>query len=205
MPRHHTGPRPARPDSARKKCRSVRFSPITGSAPKSTGSARAWPPKMAAPCLPAAARGGAGSSPSATSEPCSVLSTSQEGTPTSNDSSVSGFAFGPERRIQKSSEFRLVYDTGRKLPKANFVAFCLRRADDLPTRVGFTTPRALGKAVLRNRVRRRIREAIRLNLWRLPTGWSLVFNPRRVAATRPFEEIVAEVEQVLARCAASSS
>lgn len=98
-----------------------------------------------------------------------------------------------------------MYDTGRKLPKANFVAFCLRRADDLPTRVGFTTPRALGKAVLRNRVRRRIREAIRLNLWRLPTGWSLVFNPRRVAATRPFEEIVAEVEQVLARCAASSS
>lgn len=99
----------------------------------------------------------------------------------------------------------MVYDTGRKLPKANFVAFCLRRPDEQPTRVGFTTPRALGKANVRNRVRRRIREAVRLKLSLLPNGWSLVVNPRRVAATRPFAEILAEVEQVLARCAASSS
>ncbi|MCZ2153838.1 MAG: ribonuclease P protein component [Bryobacterales bacterium] len=132
-------------------------------------------------------------------------STNPKGFFTSSDSSASRFLFGPERRIQKSAEFRRVYDTGFKVPKSNFVAFCLRRPDNEPTRVGFTTPRALGKAVVRNRVRRRVREAIRVNLWRLPAGWSLVFNPRRVAAKRPFPEIVAEVEQVLARCAASSS
>ncbi|MDZ7637484.1 MAG: ribonuclease P protein component [Bryobacterales bacterium] len=148
---------------------------------------------------------GAGSSPSATNGPCSAPSTSPKEAFTSNDSPAPRFPFGPERRIQKSKEYRLVYDTGRKVAKSNFVAFCLRRLDDGPTRVGFTTPRGLGKAVLRNRVRRRIREAIRVNLWRLPNGWSLVFNPRRVAAERSFPEIVAEVEQVLARCAASSS
>ena len=139
------------------------------------------------------------------SAPCSGHSTSPKEFFTPNDSPAVRFPFGPDRRIQKSKEYRLVYDTGRKVPKATFVAFCLRRSDDEPTRVGFTTPRALGKAVIRNRVRRRIREAVRLNLWRLPSGWSLVFNPRRVAANRPFSEIVAEVEQVLARCAASSS
>ena len=139
------------------------------------------------------------------SAPCSGLSTSPKEFFTRNDSPAVRYPFGPDRRIQKSKEYRLVYDTGRKTPKSNFVAFCLRRSDNEPTRVGFTTPRALGKAVLRNRVRRRIREAVRLNLWRLPVGWSFVFNPRRVAADRPFSEIVAEVEQVFARCAASSS
>lgn len=160
---------------------------------------------MAAPCWPAVAPAGAGSSPSATSEPCSGPSTSPKEFFTPNDSPTVRFPFGPDRRIQKSKEYRLVYDTGHKTPKSNFVAFCLRLSDNEPTRVGFTTPRALGKAVLRNRVRRRIREAVRLNLWRLPVGWSLVFNPRRAAAGRPFSEIVAEVEQVFARCAASSS
>ncbi len=148
---------------------------------------------------------GAGSSLLATSAPFSGLSTSPKDFLTLNDSPAVRFPFGPDRRIQKSKEYRQVYDTGRKVTKSNFVAFCLRRPDSEPTRVGFTTPRALGKAVLRNRVRRRIREAVRVNLWRLPDGWSLVFNPRRIAVNRPFSEIVAEVEQVLARCAASSS
>lgn len=115
------------------------------------------------------------------------------------------YGFGQDRRIRKRKEFRLVYDTGRKLSKRSFVAFCLHRQDEAPTRAGFTTPRALGKACKRNRLRRRVREAVRLSLGQLPTGWSLVFNPRRVVADIPFTEILAEVEQVLKRCAASSS
>ncbi|MCW5964017.1 MAG: ribonuclease P protein component [Bryobacterales bacterium] len=114
-------------------------------------------------------------------------------------------SFSSERRIRKRTEFRLVYDSGRKLSKRSFVAFCLNRADDAPTRAGFTTPRALGKANRRNRIRRRVREAVRISLRRLPTGWSLVFNPRRIAGELPFDEVLAEVVQVLDRCAASSS
>jgi ribonuclease P protein component len=115
------------------------------------------------------------------------------------------FSFGEDRRIRKRKEFRLVYDTGKKITARNFVAFCLFRGDGAPTRAGFTTPRALGKANKRNRIRRRVREAVRLSLEQLPTGWSLVFNPRRVALDAPFAGILAEVEQVLKRCAASSS
>ncbi len=138
------------------------------------------------------------------SAPCNVrtsLSSANALTLTSGQDA----SFGTDRRIRKRKEFRLVYETGRKISKRGFVAFCLYRADAAPTRAGFTTPRALGKANRRNRIRRRVREAVRISLERLPVGWSLVFNPRRIAGELPFAEVLAEVGQVLDRCAASSS
>jgi ribonuclease P protein component len=111
--------------------------------------------------------------------------------------------FGKDRRVRKRKEYRLVYDTGRKQTRRCFAAFCLQRGDAEATRVGFTTPRALGKANQRNRIRRRLREAVRLSYHRLPVGWSLVFNPRRVVTEVSFSELLAEVEEVLDRCAAS--
>jgi len=66
--------------------------------------------------------------------------------------------------------------------------------------VGFTTPRALGKAVVRNRIRRRVREAARLELAQLSPEWSIVFNPRRKTLDCPFTELQAEVRRLFIRC-----
>ena len=60
-------------------------------------------------------------------------------------------------------------------------------------RVGFTTPRALGKAVIRNRVRRRLREVVRLRYSDLERGWEIIFNPRRALLDAPQSGIEAEV------------
>jgi ribonuclease P protein component len=84
-----------------------------------------------------------------------------------------------------------------------FAAFCLRAADGataLPARFGLTTPRALGKAVVRNRLKRRMREAIHSQLALAPVRWSIVFNPRRNAADAPFEDLCREVGRILERC-----
>jgi ribonuclease P protein component len=84
-----------------------------------------------------------------------------------------------------------------------FAAFCLRSAEDamvLPARFGLTTPRALGKAVIRNRLKRRMREAIGKNLGEAPERWSIVFNPRRNVADAPFEDLCREVGRILERC-----
>ena len=59
--------------------------------------------------------------------------------------------------------------------------------------MGFTTSRALGKAVRRNRLRRRLREAVRQRFAELAAGWDVVFNPRPAVHKAAFREIDAEV------------
>jgi len=66
--------------------------------------------------------------------------------------------------------------------------------------VGFTTPKALGKSVARNRIKRRMREAVRLELAQLSPEWSIVFNPRRKAQNCLFTELQAEVRRLFMVC-----
>ena len=67
-------------------------------------------------------------------------------------------------------------------------------------RIGFTVPRALGKAVARNRIKRRMREAVRFCLDRLNPQWSIVINPRSRALDAPMTELQLEVERLFLRC-----
>ncbi|MCL4402624.1 MAG: ribonuclease P protein component [Acidobacteria bacterium] len=104
----------------------------------------------------------------------------------------------------RSKDFRRVYDYGEKYSGPYFAAFCLRESGLCGPRIGFTTPRALGMSVVRNRIKRRVREAVRLRLEQLNPQWSIVFNPRRKAFDAPFPELEREVEKVFRRCSASS-
>jgi len=68
------------------------------------------------------------------------------------------------------------------------------------SRIGFTVPRALGKAVARNRIKRRLREAVRHSLDRLNPQWSIVINPRSKALDAPMAELCREIERLFLRC-----
>jgi ribonuclease P protein component len=54
--------------------------------------------------------------------------------------------------------------------------------------------------VVRNRIKRRVREAVRSTLDRLSPQWSIVINPRRKALDAPLPELQREVEKLFQRC-----
>ena len=100
----------------------------------------------------------------------------------------------------RSKDFRRVYDNGTRFSSALFAAFCVRETEPDGPHIGFTTPRALGKSVVRNRIKRRIREVVRLHLDQLNPQWSIVINPRRKALDAPTLELQREVDRLFLRC-----
>ncbi len=89
-----------------------------------------------------------------------------------------------------------------------FAAFCLARAVAADSaerellsgpRLGLTATRALGGAVVRNRIKRRLREAFRLHRANLVAPWDIVLNPRRAAVGASFAEVESALMKVLAR------
>jgi ribonuclease P protein component len=114
------------------------------------------------------------------------------------------YSFPKRVRLLRSTDFRRVYDQGSRFSGPMFAAFCLRGAVEDGSRLGFTVPRALGKAVVRNRIKRRMREAVRMRLDGLNQSWSIVINPRSRSLTAPTAELEREVERLFQRCNGSS-
>ncbi len=96
----------------------------------------------------------------------------------------------------RKSEFDAVYSTGKRRSNAHFTVFL--RANELPlSRFGFSIKKALGGAVVRNRMRRRLREIVRCHLEEIPAGWDIVIHPKRSVAKAPFAALTAELLRVL--------
>ena len=67
-------------------------------------------------------------------------------------------------RLKRRAEFLRVASKGRRAPVHGLVLQALARADAAPARLGFTVTKKVGNAVIRNRTRRRLKEAARLLL-----------------------------------------
>lgn len=73
------------------------------------------------------------------------------------------------------------------------------RTERNETRVGLSTPRTLGGAVQRNRVRRRLRELVRARRERIGPGWDLLLIARPAAGSATYAELEAAIDALLAR------
>jgi ribonuclease P protein component len=101
-------------------------------------------------------------------------------------------SFPKHLRLLRRGEFRRVYDEGRRRSAPLCTVFFRSNGLD-ESRLGLTVPLAVGNAVIRNRVKRRVREAFRLNRAAIPGGWDIVVNPRREVAKVPFPTLVRQL------------
>ena len=120
-----------------------------------------------------------------------------------------GACFPRTARLLKHSDFERVYKQGRRHFSSHMTVFYLPRARDaspdaaLPengSRIGFTVGRVLGGAVERNRIKRRLREAVRLRrslLMGLQGPVDIVINPKKSVLTLEFSVVLDEVGRAL--------
>jgi ribonuclease P protein component len=105
-----------------------------------------------------------------------------------------------EQRLLSRQQFRTVYERGRKFHTAFFSAFILPTEQGLQ-RMGVTTTRKIGHAVLRNRCRRRLREVFRLRdqASLRGIGYDVVLNVKPTVATAEYKELETAFTQTLSR------
>ena len=81
-------------------------------------------------------------------------------------------------RIRKNERFQTIRRTGRSFADRHLV-LCFLPNELGYSRFGFSVSARIGNAVERNRIKRRLREAIRLKQGMIEPGWDLVFIARR--------------------------
>jgi ribonuclease P protein component len=101
-------------------------------------------------------------------------------------------------RVQENERFQEIRRRGRSHSEHRLVLCAL--PNDLPySRFGFSVSRRIGNAVVRNRIKRRIREAVRLRMGQIQTGWDVVFIARNPIRDADFHEIDAACARLLRR------
>ncbi len=106
-------------------------------------------------------------------------------------------------RLKQRAEFLRAAAKGRKAPTHGVVLQALPRGDALPARLGFTVTKKVGNAVIRNRTRRRLKEAARLELAERPViGFDLVLIGRDHTRGRPFLILRDDIRRALGKVGA---
>jgi len=102
-------------------------------------------------------------------------------------------------RLRRRADFKAVAG-GRRIQRPAFVLQALKVAGDgeRPSRVGFTVTRKTGNAVVRNRIRRRLRAAVNAAGGNLESATDYVLVGRRAALTLQFQRLVTDLETGLA-------
>jgi ribonuclease P protein component len=101
-------------------------------------------------------------------------------------------------RLVRRAEYDAVYREGRRRSSREFTVF-LRPNGLGHSRFGWSIKKALGGAVWRNRIRRRLREIVRLHRQEISPGWDIVIHPRSSAATANFSALAGELVRLLPR------
>ena len=110
-------------------------------------------------------------------------------------------------RLSRSRDFDAVYRHGRSVSTRFLTLYWFQRDETIgDPRLGFAVPKAVGNAVIRNRIKRQLREIVRVKLEGKPPTNDYVLVVRKglpeAAATNGHEWLEARVDEVLGKAAA---
>jgi ribonuclease P protein component len=125
-------------------------------------------------------------------------------------------------RLRKHADYQRAYAASRKRQSASMSWFLapqspagapashpsdkdLSPGTPASPRVGLTAGKVMGKAHERNRIKRRMKEALRRHLDLLPPGCDLILHPRRTVLTMDFKKLEAEIVRILQQATAEAA
>ena len=100
-------------------------------------------------------------------------------------------------RLRKREDFNVVYRYGRSFANSQFVVYWRKRSAKGTFRMGISASSKLGGAVVRNRLRRMVKEIVRLNAGKLLEDMDLILIVRKPALSLPYKEMEGSILHVL--------
>lgn len=99
-------------------------------------------------------------------------------------------------RLRKNIEFKKVYSHGRNYWNRNLVLYIKRNGLE-ETRVGYTITKKIGNSVVRNKIRRRMKEIYRLNFPNIKEGYDLIFICKRNVVGLSYKELESSMIHIM--------
>ena len=98
--------------------------------------------------------------------------------------------------LKKNKEFNLVYNQGKSIASKYLVLYYYNKNDTDQIKAGFSISKRIGKAVVRNKLRRRLKEIIRDEEDNLKKGYNIIFIARKPVINLDFHKIKKDVKKL---------
>ncbi|WP_353094607.1 ribonuclease P protein component [Tissierella praeacuta] len=99
-------------------------------------------------------------------------------------------------RLRSNIEFRKVYSSGKNYWNRNLVLY-MRKNSVGNTRVGYSITKKIGNSVVRNKIRRRMKEIYRLNFDKIKGNYDLIFIPKKNVVDISYKELESAMLHIL--------
>lgn len=105
--------------------------------------------------------------------------------------------FNRTHGLKKDFDFRKVYKHGKSFANRHLVMYILNNKSE-NSRIGISVSKKVGKAIIRNKVRRRIKEAYRLNIdEKIKNGYDIVFIARVAIKDADYSDIEKSMKHLI--------
>jgi len=101
-----------------------------------------------------------------------------------------------EYRLTRRNQFTYVYKKGESSPAKNLILIYVKSKSN-SLKVGFSVSKKIGNSVVRNKVKRRLREAFRTRLQNIQVGYNYIVIARQGIEKNSYKEIANSLEYVL--------